>query len=390
MKTARVRVLPYDRAWKSDFEAIKKELERAVGSLAVGIEHVGSTAVEGMSAKPCIDIDMIIRDYSVFEAVVRKLEGIGYLHEGNLGIPGREAFRYSGKAHLQTHHLYVCPLDSEELHRHIRFRDFLRASEEAVREYSRVKERAAQLFPEDIDGYMEYKAPCIAALYARCGLNAADTKTGEHTMKILVTGFEPFNGGAVNPSEQIVYRLTAPAGVSLVKEILPVEFRRSKARLQELFREHRPDIVLSIGQAGGRPEISVERVAINVDSVKSSDGSRLLPDNAGETPVDEAIEADGAAAYFATLPLWQMVEAIQEKGIPAGISNSAGTYVCNHVMYVNLHQAAVQYPQMKAGFIHVPFLPEQIEQREDRARLAAMPLETMVTALQAVLEALAK
>lgn len=209
-------------------------------------------------------------------------------------------------------------------------------------------------------------------------------------MKILVTGFEPFNGATINPSEQIVYRLAAPEGTTLIKEILPVEFGKTTVRLQELFREHQPDVVLSIGQAGGRAEISVERVAINIDNVKSSNGSKLLPDNAGAIPVDEPIEADGASAYFATLPIWQIVEAIQEKGIPAGISNSAGTYVCNHVMYESLYQAAVKYPQMKAGFIHVPFLPEQIAHREDKERLAAMPLDDMVTALQAALEVLAK
>jgi pyroglutamyl-peptidase len=209
-------------------------------------------------------------------------------------------------------------------------------------------------------------------------------------MKILVTGFEPFNGGTVNPSEQIVYRLAAPEGVTLIKEILPVEFGESTVRLQELFREHQPDVVLSIGQAGGRAEICVERVAINIDNVKSSNGTKLLPDNAGAMPVDEIIEADGAVAYFSTLPIWQIVKRIQEKGIPAGISNSAGTYVCNHVMYESLYQATVKYPQMKSGFIHVPFLPEQIAHREDRERLAAMPLEDMVTALQAALEVLAK
>lgn len=209
-------------------------------------------------------------------------------------------------------------------------------------------------------------------------------------MKILVTGFEPFNGETVNPSQQIVYQLTAPEGVTLIKEILPVEFGKAAERLRELFQNHRPDVVLSVGQAGGRPEISVERVAINIDCVKSSDGSKLLPDNADDMPVDEPIEAEGPSAYFATLPLWEMVEAIQGKGIPAGISNTAGTYVCNHVMYVSLHQAAVQYPQMKAGFIHVPFLPEQIARREDPRRLAAMPLADMVTALQAALEVLAK
>ena len=205
-------------------------------------------------------------------------------------------------------------------------------------------------------------------------------------MKILVTGFEPFNGATVNPSEQIVYRLSAPEGVILIKEILPVEFGKSTVCLQKLFHKHQPDVVLSIGQAGGRAEISMERVAINIDNVKSSNGSKLLPDNAGNMPVDETIEVNGAPAYFATLPIWQIVEAIQEKGIPAGISNSAGTYVCNHVMYENLYQAAVKYPQMKAGFIHVPFLPEQIAHREDKERLAAMPLEDMVAALQAALE----
>ena len=209
-------------------------------------------------------------------------------------------------------------------------------------------------------------------------------------MKILVTGFEPFNGGTINPSEQIVYRLQAPEGVNLIKAILPVEFKLSTVRLQELFQTYQPDIVLSIGQAGGRAEISVERVAINLDSVKSSNGSKLLPDNAGDMPVDEPVEADGATAYFSTLPIWEMVEAIQGKGIYAAVSNTAGTYVCNHVMYENLYQAAVHFPKMKAGFIHVPFLPEQIADRADKDRLAAMPLEDMVTALQAVLEVLAK
>ena len=209
-------------------------------------------------------------------------------------------------------------------------------------------------------------------------------------MKILVTGFLPFNQSAINPSEQIVYGLVAPEGAALVKEILPVEFQRAEVRLQELFEEHQPDVVLSIGQAGGRKEISIERVAINIDCVKSSDGSRILPDNAGECPVDVPIVDDGDTAYFSTLPIWQMVEAIQEQGVPAMVSNTAGTYVCNHVMYVSLHQAAVNFPHMKVGFIHVPFLPEQIVDREDKDRVSAMPLEDMVKALQTALDVLAK
>ena len=170
MRTKKVVVLPYDAAWQSDFEKIKGEIEEAIGDLIIGIEHVGSTSVEGMSAKPCIDIDVIITDYSVFAAVIDGLKSIGYIHEGVLGIKDREAFKYSGKEHLLTHHLYVCPQYSEELRRHIIFRDFLRSNSEAVKMYRLIKEKAAALFPNDIDGYIEYKSPCIEELYEQCGL----------------------------------------------------------------------------------------------------------------------------------------------------------------------------------------------------------------------------
>ena len=171
MRTRKVVVLPYDVVWQSAFEKIKGEIEEAIGGFIIGIEHVGSTSVEGMSAKPCIDIDVIIEEYSVLAAVVDGLQAIGYIHEGDLGIKDREAFKYSGKEHLQMHHLYVCPKYSEELHRHITFRDFLRSNPEAVRKYSLIKEKAAELFPNDIDGYIEYKSPCIKELYKECGLN---------------------------------------------------------------------------------------------------------------------------------------------------------------------------------------------------------------------------
>ena len=170
MKTKKVIVLLYDAAWETAFEEIKTEIEAEIGDLIIDIEHVGSTSVEGMSAKPCIDIDVIIKDYSVFGEIVRKLGAIGYIHEGDLGIKDREAFKYADKSHLMTHHLYVCPRDSEELHRHIVFRDFLRKNPEAVKKYSRVKETAAQLFPDSIDQYIEYKSPCIEELYKECGL----------------------------------------------------------------------------------------------------------------------------------------------------------------------------------------------------------------------------
>ena len=170
MRTKRVVVVPYDEAWKNAFEEIKTEIEAEIGDLLIGIEHVGSTSVEGMSAKPCIDIDVIIKDYSVFGEIVRKLGVIGYIHEGDLGIKDREAFKYTDKPHLMLHHLYVCPQYSEELRRHITFRDFLRRTPEAVRKYSLVKEKATALFPDSIDQYIEYKSPCIEELYKECGL----------------------------------------------------------------------------------------------------------------------------------------------------------------------------------------------------------------------------
>ena len=170
MRTVSVIVVPYDKAWKSDFEIIKQEIENAIGDLIIGIEHVGSTSVEGLAAKPCIDIDVIIKDYDIFNALTHKLERIGYIHEGNLGIKDREAFKYSDKPHLKKHHLYVCPQYSEELHRHIRFRDYLRSHPEEAKKYGEVKEMAAKLFPDDIDQYIKYKTPCIEELYKKCGL----------------------------------------------------------------------------------------------------------------------------------------------------------------------------------------------------------------------------
>ena len=169
-KIAKVVVLPYNKQWKDDFEKIKSEIVNAISDLIIGVEHVGSTSVEGMSAKPCIDIDVIIKNYSVFDTIVSKLEMIGYIYEGNLGIEDREAFKYLNKSHLRTHHLYVCTQESEELYRHITFRDFLRNNVDAVKKYSSVKETAARLFPNDIEKYMEYKSPCIEELYILCSL----------------------------------------------------------------------------------------------------------------------------------------------------------------------------------------------------------------------------
>lgn len=161
----RVVVVPYNEQWKIDFETISQYLFSAIKDEIIAIEHIGSTSVEGLSAKPIIDIDIVIKDYSVFDAVVEKLATFGYIHEGNLGIKDREAFDYKGNSDLPKHHLYVCPQFSLELHRHIAFREYLKNNPEAVVKYSKVKEEGAKLFPDSIDDYIAYKSPYIEEIY---------------------------------------------------------------------------------------------------------------------------------------------------------------------------------------------------------------------------------
>ena len=170
MTTKNIVVVPYDEKWKLCFEEIAKEVSAALGELALSIEHVGSTSVEGLAAKPIIDIDVVIEDESKLQAVIDALAKIGYQHEGDLGIPGREAFGYEGKTHLMEHHLYVCPKNSPELKRHLSFRDYLRSHPEAVLEYSNIKKEAAHLFPHDIDGYINHKGTLIEKIYKEMGL----------------------------------------------------------------------------------------------------------------------------------------------------------------------------------------------------------------------------
>ena len=170
MTTRNIVVVPYDEKWKLSFEQIAGELSAVLDDLALSIEHVGSTSVPGLAAKPIIDIDVVIEDESKLQAVIGALAKIGYQYEGNLGIPGREAFGYEGKTHLMEHHLYVCPKNSPELRRHLSFRDYLRGHPEAVKEYSRIKEEAARLFPHDIDGYINHKGTLIEKIYKEIGL----------------------------------------------------------------------------------------------------------------------------------------------------------------------------------------------------------------------------
>ena len=172
MRTKHVRVFPYDPEWKEEFHKIRRDLEAhllACRGWVLAIEHVGSTAVEGLAAKPIIDVDVVIRK-GIFPVVRECLEQAGYMHEGNLGIVGREAFRYSGKEHLMAHHLYVCEEGSRELSRHLAFRDWLRTHPDDRDAYSACKLEAARRHPEDIDGYIKEKAPIIEKIYKRCGL----------------------------------------------------------------------------------------------------------------------------------------------------------------------------------------------------------------------------
>ena len=169
MRTKRVVVEKWNPQWKYEYEKIVASLGKDIIYNSIKIEHVGSTSVEGLSAKPVIDLDIVIEN-DKFEIIKRLLNDKGYKHEGDLGIEGREAFSYSGKEELMTHHLYVCPHDSKELFKHITFRNFLKNNPDLAAEYSKVKEQAAVLYPDDIDKYMEFKSEIIEKIYKRCGL----------------------------------------------------------------------------------------------------------------------------------------------------------------------------------------------------------------------------
>lgn len=192
-------------------------------------------------------------------------------------------------------------------------------------------------------------------------------------MKIIVTGFDPFGGGNINPSIECVKALPEIEGVELIRLELPTVFKESAVSLNEVINDVKPDAVLSVGQAGGRPGITLERIAINVDDAR-------IPDNSCQQPIDEAIQEKGEAAYFTTLPIKRIVKAIREAGISAEVSNSAGTFVCNHIMYQALFAAAKADKPFKAGFMHIPFIPEQTTDKP------SLPLEDSTKALQIAIE----
>ncbi|CNG24041.1 pyroglutamyl-peptidase I [Yersinia frederiksenii] len=171
---------------------------------------------------------------------------------------------------------------------------------------------------------------------------------------VLITGFEPFGGERVNPSWEVVKQLNdlMLGGVRVVARQLPCAFGEALTALNAVMDDVQPTLVLAIGQAGGRADITIERVAINIDDAR-------IPDNLGHQPVDQPIVEGGPAAYFTRLPIKAMVQGIRDAGIPASVSQTAGTYVCNHVMYGLLHRLNQMNSDVKGGFIHIPYLPEQ-------------------------------
>lgn len=199
-------------------------------------------------------------------------------------------------------------------------------------------------------------------------------------MRILVTGFEPFAGETLNPAFEALSALPDTiAGAEIIRLRIPTVFETCDAVVEEAIETLAPDVVLCVGQAGGRFDISIERVAINL-----ADGR--IPDNAGDQPIDRIIRSSGQNAYFATVPVKAMVERIRSKEIPASVSYSAGTFVCNYIMYCVAHSIATDHPGMRSGFIHVPYMPSQAIGKASNT--PTMSIETMVIAISAAIEAI--
>ena len=193
-------------------------------------------------------------------------------------------------------------------------------------------------------------------------------------MKVLMTGFDPFGGESVNPAYEAVKALPGEIeGAQIIKREVPTVYGKAARILKQEMEKIHPDIVICVRQAGGRAGISIEKIAINYRDAR-------IQDNEGNQPQDCPILAEGTDAYFATLPVKKIVAELQKAGIPAQISYSAGTFVCNDIFYSLMHMAANEYPGIKAGFIHVPFIPLQVVDKANGT--ASMALDMIVEALE--------
>ncbi|MCI8510767.1 MAG: pyroglutamyl-peptidase I [Lachnospiraceae bacterium] len=198
-------------------------------------------------------------------------------------------------------------------------------------------------------------------------------------MKILLTAFDPFGGDRVNPAQEAVKKVKDEiAGAEIVKLEVPTIFGKAIEKVAAAMEHIRPDAVLCIGQAGGRFALCPERVAINIDDAR-------IPDNEGKQPIDTKIFEDGAPAYFSSLPIKAMVKAMKDAGLPATVSNSAGTFVCNHLMYGVLYHIDRHYPGMRGGFMHVPYIPEQVVNLPDKPYMA---MADIAKGIEAAIEAI--
>lgn len=196
--------------------------------------------------------------------------------------------------------------------------------------------------------------------------------------KVLITGFDPFDGETINPAWEAVKQIDETMeGISIVKLQIPTAFKKAGQRVIEKIEEENPDVVICVGQAGGNYQIDVERVAINIADAR-------IADNDGYQPMDEAIQTEGENAYFSSFPVRKIVEAIKAVGTPAGVSNTAGTYVCNYVLYSLLHYIQNSGKDIKGGFIHVPYLPEQVL---SKANTPSMDLSRIIKSLEAAVRA---
>ena len=197
-------------------------------------------------------------------------------------------------------------------------------------------------------------------------------------MKVLVTGFDPFGGESINPAWEAVKVIKDEiAGAEIVKMQIPTVVGKSIAKIHDKMVEINPDIVIAVGQAGGRFGVTPERVAINVTDAR-------IPDNEGNQPIDEPIFADGDAAYFSNLPVKAMVQEIKDAGYPSTLSNTAGTYICNHVMYGILYYIQKEFPNARGGFIHVPYAASQVI---NKPNTASMAIADITASLEAAIKA---
>lgn len=196
-------------------------------------------------------------------------------------------------------------------------------------------------------------------------------------MRVLITGFDKFGGESINPSSLCVNSLpNVIDNIEIKKITLPTVFKDSSRVLEENIDSFSPNIIICVGQAGGRSKITPERIAINIDDAR-------IPDNIGNSPIDETIRKDGENAYFSTLPIKAIVDELNKNNIPSTISNTAGTFVCNHIMYESLYLTSTKYPNIKAGFIHIPYIEEQVL---NKPNMPYMKKEDIIVSLELIIK----